>query len=86
MKKTLIFSMMLCLSSMVMAQQPAGGFKMPENTATFKDVNYAGDKLEAHNLDIYLPDTGKPRYKVVVIIYGSAWFANNAKQMAYVSW
>ena len=85
MKKQILLSMMLCLTSMVMAQPQAGGFKMPENNATFKDVNYAGDKLEAHNLDIYLPETNKPRYKVIVLIYGSAWFANNAKQMAYMS-
>lgn len=75
---------MLCFGLMAMAQ-PQGGFKMPENNATFKDVNYAGDDLEAHRMDIYLPDTGKPSYKVIVIIYGSAWFANNAKQMAYMS-
>ena len=36
-------------------------------------------------MDIYLPDTGQEKYKVVVVIYGSAWFANNAKQMAYMS-
>ena len=78
---------MLGFASMLMAQQgaPQGGFQMPQNTATFKDVNYAGDKLEAHTLDIYLPDTGKERYKVIMIIYGSAWFSNNAKQMAYMS-
>ncbi len=64
--------------------QPQGGFKMPQNTATYKDVNYAGDNLEAHRMDIYLPDT-LTSHKVVVIIYGSAWFANNAKQMAYLS-
>lgn len=75
---------MLCASLLVVAQQQ-GGFQMPENTATFKDVNYAGDKLEAHCLDIYLPEKPQNSYKVVVIIYGSAWFANNMKQMAYLS-
>ncbi len=47
------------------------------------DINYAGDNMEGHKLDIYLPATDQPKYKVVVIIYGSAWFANNMKQMAY---
>ena len=47
------------------------------------DINYAGDNMEGHKLDIYLPATGQPKYKVVVIIYGSAWFANNMKQMAF---
>jgi acetyl esterase/lipase len=83
MKKLFFLSIMLCLTLMATAQPQ--GFKMPENNATFKDVNYAGDDLEAHRLDIYLPETKQERYKVIVIIYGSAWFANNAKQMAYMS-
>ncbi|MCR5360846.1 MAG: alpha/beta hydrolase [Bacteroidales bacterium] len=84
MKKTLLMAAMLCLGLMADAQPQ--GFKMPENKATYKDENYAGDDLEAHRMDIYLPDTTSgARYKVVVAIYGSAWFANNAKQMAYMS-
>ncbi|MCI1648937.1 MAG: hypothetical protein LKI39_05085 [Bacteroides sp.] len=48
------------------------------------DLNYANDSVVGHKLDIYLPDVvGQSRYKVVVIIYGSAWFANNMKQMAF---
>ena len=47
------------------------------------NLNYAGDELEYHNLDIYLPDVEKPSYKAVIVIYGSAWFANNMKQFAY---
>ena len=49
------------------------------------DVNYAGDGEEYHNMDIYLPDDGEPTHKAVIIIYGSAWFANNMKGMAYGS-
>lgn len=47
------------------------------------DIDYAGDNAEAHKLDIYLPAAPQAKYKVVVIIYGSAWFANNMKQMAF---
>ena len=54
-------------------------------TRQWKDVDYAGDNLEGHKLDIYLPGNGEAKYKVVVLIYGSAWFANNAKDMAYQS-
>ena len=49
----------------------------------WEDICYADDKLEGHKLDIYLPDMDKPSYKVVVLIYGSAWFANNMKQAAF---
>ena len=45
------------------------------------DVNYANDDKVYHNLDIHLPNVVKPSYKAIIVIYGSAWFANNAKQM-----
>ena len=64
--------------------QPQWG-QMPSTNPTFKDINYAGDGLEAHNLDIYLPENQQSPSKVVVIIYGSAWFANNMKAMAFMS-
>lgn len=51
----------------------------------WKDVNYAGDDLKAHNLDIYLPKTQQKTFKVIVAIYGSAWFSNDAKPFAFMS-
>ena len=50
---------------------------------SWKDVNYAGDSLAYHNLDIYLPKVDKPIYPVVISIYGSAWFGNDLKQSAF---
>ncbi|KQB43445.1 Esterase/lipase [Flavobacterium daejeonense] len=49
------------------------------------DVNYANDAQVYHNLDIHIPHAEKTSYKVIVIIYGSAWFANNMKGMAFQS-
>lgn len=46
---------------------------------SWKDLNYAGDTLQYHMLDIYLPDDNKTTYPAVVLIYGSAWFGNNFK-------
>jgi len=43
------------------------------------DVNYAGDGQGYHNLDIYLPKASQSKYPVVMYIYGSAWYSNNAK-------
>ncbi len=74
-----LWAMCLCASA-----QPQWS-NMPKTEPTFKDINYAGDNLEAHNLDIYLPKTDKSAYKTVVIIYGSAWFSNNMKAMAFMS-
>ncbi|HOT15928.1 MAG TPA: alpha/beta hydrolase [Bacteroidales bacterium] len=45
----------------------------------WKDVNYAGDTMGYHNLDIYLPEVQKPSYPVVITIYGSAWLSNKSK-------
>jgi acetyl esterase/lipase len=46
---------------------------------SWKDLNYSGDEMEYHRLDIYLPSVEKPLYPVVISIYGSAWFGNNLK-------
>ncbi len=46
---------------------------------SWKDLNYAGDTMTYHNLDIYLPKVEKPAYPAVISIYGSAWFGNNLK-------
>ncbi|MGM9714188.1 MAG: alpha/beta hydrolase-fold protein [Prevotella sp.] len=52
----------------------------------WKDVDYVGDGIVGHKLDIYTPDDGRPAYKVVVLIYGSAWFSDNAKDVAFQSY
>lgn len=87
MKKLLLSTVMLCCALYGAAQPPMGfgGFQMPQSNATYKDINYAGDDLEAHKLDIYLPETGQEKYKVVIAIYGSAWFSNNMKAMTFMS-
>ena len=53
---------------------------------SWKDVDYVGDGLTGHKLDIYTPDDGQPSHKVVVLIYGSAWFSNNSKGDAFKSY
>lgn len=50
---------------------------------SWTDINYAGDGYEYHNLDIHLPDGEASAFPVVVVIYGSAWSANNLKSAAY---
>jgi acetyl esterase/lipase len=56
-----------------------------QTTKQWLDVNYANDDKVYHNLDIRLPQTDKPAYKAIIVIYGSAWFANNMKQMGFQS-
>ena len=88
MKKILFSTMMLCLTSVAMAQPQGGfgGFQVPqvklETSQEWKDVNYAGDDQAYHTCDIYLPKKEQASYPVVIHIYGSAWFSNNSKGMA----
>lgn len=49
---------------------------------TWKDVDYVGDGIVGHQLDIYLPEKGNGPFPAIVYIYGSAWFSNNLKGTA----
>lgn len=84
MRKAILSAFMLMCTTLSWAQFP-GGFGAPQKEPTWKDINYVGDDLGAHCMDIYLPENAKEKNKVVVIIYGSAWFANNMKAMAFMS-
>lgn len=74
MKKLLSVAMLLVMALSVSAQ---------EKVSKWLDLNYAGDTLTGHKLDIYVPNDGKPTHKVIVLVYGSAWFSNNSKVDAY---
>ncbi|MCF0177273.1 MAG: hypothetical protein HUJ90_01500, partial [Bacteroidales bacterium] len=82
--KKFIISMVFAVSSIMLSAQNftpmmQQGPSEDLYSALFKDVNYAGDNLEAHNLDIYLPKNSNGKPKMVILIYGSAWFMNNMK-------
>lgn len=57
-----------------------------QSEKTWLDVDYVGDGIEGHKMDIHVPDDGKESHKVIVLIYGSAWFSNNAKTSAFQSY
>ena len=67
---SIILSLLLMLNVGLFAQSDA---------KSWKDVNYAGDSNEYHNLDIYSPEVERQSYPVVIVVYGSAWFSNNSK-------
>lgn len=84
MKKTILSLIALMIGAISFAQPQ--GFQMPPMPQPdFADLNYAGDDMEGHKLDIYLPKDGKDKHKLIVVIYGSAWFSNNFKNAAYMS-
>ncbi len=50
---------------------------------SWENINYAGDTLVSHRMDIFLPEVSKASYPAVMVIYGSAFFGDNMKQNAY---
>ncbi len=84
MKKSILLSAALLLLSAGLQAQPVG--TMPQGPKPqWSDLDYVGDGAVGHKLDIYVPQDGAESHKVVIVIYGSAWFANNMKQMAMMS-
>jgi acetyl esterase/lipase len=52
-------------------------------SSSWKDVNYTGDTTVSHRMDIYLPQEVKEKYPAIVLIYGSAFFGNDMKHIAF---
>ncbi len=50
-----------------------------QSSRSWVDVDYVGDGLIGHKLDIHLPASGKAPFPVVICIYGSAWQSNQWK-------
>jgi len=55
----------------------------PKYSKSWEDLNYAGDTLVSHRMDIYLPENSQESYPAVVIIYGSAFFGDDMKHIAF---
>lgn len=54
-----------------------------ESSGYWLDIDYVGDGIIGHRLDIHLPQEKKESYPVVVCIYGSAWFSNSSKAVTF---
>lgn len=83
MKKILV-ALVAAFSTCIMHAQIPENMPVPP-TPTFKDLNYGADGKEYHNLDLYIPEDGKAKHKLIIVIYGSAWFGNNLKVPGYMS-
>lgn len=50
-----------------------------ESSKYWLDIDYVGDGIVGHRLDIHLPKHGQEPFPIVVSIYGSAFFSNSSK-------
>lgn len=80
MKKTLTLLLVL-VSIKLFAQtvEPNFAISAIESSKTWLDIDYVGDGIIGHKLDVFLPKKGKAPFPIIVTIYGSAWFSNSAK-------
>lgn len=49
----------------------------PAGTVIYQNLNYAGDTLKKHLLDIYLPAKAGPSTPLVVWVHGGGWMVND---------
>jgi acetyl esterase/lipase len=75
----------LLLSINAMAQPSAPDYSKTviQSSQYWIDVDYVGDGVIGHKLDIHLPATGKAPFPVIMCIYGSAFFSNNSKAATF---
>ena len=72
MKKNIFLSLLTFAASFTFAAE-----------TSWTDIDYVGDGHIGHKMDIHLPENAKGNSKVIVLIYGSAWFSNKDKAEAY---
>ncbi len=66
---------LICLSIISQAQMN----NAIESSKAWIDLDYVGDGIIGHKLDVFLPKTGAGPFPVVITIYGSAFFSNSSK-------
>ncbi len=56
-----------------------------QSSTHWLDLDYVGDGLTGHKLDIHLPKTGSGPFPVVISTYGSAWRSNSWKANTFAT-
>ncbi|MES2796424.1 MAG: alpha/beta hydrolase [Bacteroidota bacterium] len=79
--KSKIYFLFLILSSPTFAQTkgPDAVKTAIQSSKYWLDIDYVGDGIVGHRLDIHLPKKGKAPFPIVVVVYGSAFFSNSSK-------
>lgn len=74
---------MLSFAGTAQNQEPDYEKNAIQSSTYWLDVDYVGDGIVGHRLDIHLPRTGNAPYPIVVCVYGSAWFSNSSKAATF---
>lgn len=83
MNKLSLLILMLSIGTIAESQKPDYIQSAIESSKYWIDVDYVGDRITGHTLDIHLPKNGQVPFPVIVCIYGSAWFSNNSKATTF---
>ena len=74
-----LFFILIGLEIFAQTSEPNFSLSAIEPSKNWLDIDYVGDGIIGHKLDIFLPKKRKAPFPVIVTIYGSAWFSNSAK-------
>lgn len=83
---TKIYTLLLMLTTVILtAQSPKtpNSFMAIEASKSWIDIDYVGDGIIGHKLDVFLPKTGEGPFPVIITIYGSAFFSNSSKSNCF---
>lgn len=81
MKRTLLLVLSLLFGGAIFSQNKGINYEARaiHSSKYWLDIDYVGDNIIGHRLDIHLPAAGEGPFPVVIAIYGSAWFGNSRK-------
>lgn len=78
MKKRCLLIVMTLMLNVAGAQMPDHVRAIfPAGTVFHQNINYAGDTLQKHRLDLYLPAQGQEKRALLIWIHGGAWNHND---------
>lgn len=77
----------LFLSNVLFAQSDTLNYANTaiQSSKYWLDIDYVGDNIIGHKLDIHLPIAKQEKHLVIICIYGSAWFSNSSKANIFKS-
>jgi len=72
----ILFTFLVCMLDLNAQNSPVQNI-FPDGTITYGNIPYAGDTLQKHLLDIYLPQNAGANTPLVVWVHGGAWMLND---------